>query len=71
MAYTVLLHKNSIQTFAQVMHGFSHMHSLQTKGTRDKEGFMHQTESSISLCYVNNRELQDTILTWFLVRKKD
>lgn len=51
MAYTVLLHKNPIQTFAQVMHGFSHMHnSLQTKDTRDKEGFMYQTESSISLC---------------------
>lgn len=32
MAYTILLHKNPIQTFAQVMHGFSHMHnSLQTK----------------------------------------
>lgn len=32
MAYTILLHKNPIQTFAQVMRGFSHMHnSLQTK----------------------------------------
>lgn len=51
MGYMVLLHKNPIQAFAQVMHVFSHMHnSLQTKGTRDKEGFMYQTESSISLC---------------------
>lgn len=41
MASTVLLHKNPIQTFAQVMHGFSHMqNSLQTKDTRDKGGFM-------------------------------
>lgn len=74
MAYTVLLHKNPIQTFAQVMHGFSHMHnSLQTKDTRDKEGFMYQTESSISLCwyYVNIRDLQDIILTWFFIREKE
>lgn len=37
-----------IETFAQVTHGFSHIHnSLQT---RDKEGFIYQTEKIVFPC---------------------